>query len=256
MKYTNILELPDEKLKEIFLEKSSLTKKPLVKEELVDKALEYYKDKFITPFQSLSITPSEDYKFLQSKAKVIIKDAYRENFWEYPEYRTEISELYQETKDWDKVISKAVFIDDNTSVEAFIDEVEAIYNTKVKDAKHLQNLTGCKEYEKKAKYKLQDVINMGRYSTYFRALSIILNNGGTYSDLLKVEPKEYGLPETWEGTLAKDKASSISWAIDFHYNLGEVALNLLPNFRYYAEDLKAPLSVIMDAYFIINRIKK
>lgn len=256
MKYTNILDLPDEKLKEIFLEKSSLTKKPLVKEELVDKALEYYKDKFITPFQSLSITPSEDYKFLQSKTKATIKDAYRENFWSYPENRVEISELYQETKNWDEVISKVVYTDENTSPEAFIDEVEAIYNTKVKDAKHLQKLTGCMEYEKKAKYKLQDVINMGRYSTYFRALSIILDNGGTYSDLLKVEPKEYGLPETWEGTLGKNKASSISWAIALHFCLDEVGHNLLPKFRYYAEDLKAPLSVIMDAYFTINGIKK
>lgn len=256
MSNKNILELPDKKLKELFQEVHPGSKYPLIDTEDLDLALEYYKDKFIIPYQALSITPSEDYKYLQANAVEIVKDAVRETFRDYPKIRAKISEIYHETKDWDKVITTEVYRDDNVTQEAFIDEVEEIYQTKIKDAKHLQELTGISEDKGETLEGLEEALNAARYSKYFRALSIILNNGGTYSDLLQVEPKDYNLPETWEGTLGKDKLTTIYWAVGFHYNLDEPAFSLvlLPNIRYYAEDLKAPFSFIMDVYTHIHRI--
>lgn len=259
MSNKNILELPDKKLKELFKNPPRPESKyPLINAEDIDLALEYYKDKFIIPYQGLSITPSKDYKYLQAHAVDIIKDTIMESFRDYPKQREAISKLYQETKDWDKVITTEVYKDVDTAQEAFIDEVEEVYNTKVKDAKHLQKLTGISEDKGETLEGLEGTLNTARYSKYFRALSIILNNGGTYSDLLQIEPKDYGLPETWEGTLGKDKLTTIYWAVGFHYNLTEPAFSLvlLPNIRYYAEDLKAPFSFIMDVYTHIHRINK
>jgi len=256
MSNKNILELPDKKLKELFQEVHPGSKYPLIDTEDIDLALEYYKDKFIIPYQALSITPSEDYKYLQAHAVDIIKDTIMESFRDYPKQREAISKLYQETKDWDKVITTEVYRDVDTAQEAFIDEVEEVYNTKVKDAKHLQKLTGISEDKGETLEELEETLNTARYSKYFRALYIILKNGGTYSDLLQVEPKDYDLPETWEGTLGKDKLTTIYWAVGFHYNLIEPGLSLLPNIRFFTKYLKAPFSFIMDVYTYINRINK
>ena len=53
----------------------------------------------------------------------------------------EIRETYEKSKDWNKVITTAVYSDVIESQEVFIDYVEEVYKTKVKDAKHLKKLS-------------------------------------------------------------------------------------------------------------------
>jgi len=172
----------------------------------------------------------------------------------YTKYYEEIKEAYQNSKDWNKTISEVVWIDERISMEAFIDFVGEVYKTEVKDAKHLQEITGCNEYAETDKIKLQDVITYARYSKYFTALEIALREGGTYEDLLQIEPKEYKLPETWGVGLGKNKQEAILWAISFEYLLDEPAgLMLLPSPRVIAKEIKAPYSVIMDAYNITRK---
>jgi len=145
----------------------------------------------------------------------------------YTKYYEEIKEAYQNSKDWNKTISEVVWIDE---------------------------LTGCNEYAETDKIKLQDVITYARYSKYFTALEIALREGGTYEDLLQIEPKEYKLPETWGVGLGKNKQEAILWAISFEYLLDEPAgLMLLPSPRVIAKEIKAPYSVIMDAYNITRK---
>lgn len=173
---------------------------------------------------------------------------------EYLKYLRELQKitgLYEKRKDWNKVISEVVYTDEDSSMEAFIDFVEETYQTKVKDAKHLQELTGCYEYKDTEKIKLQDVIDSARYSKYFRDLEVALKEGGTYEDLLEIDPKEYKLPESRKAGLYKTKEEAILWAIRFEFLLVEPAgLMLLPSLRLIAKELKAPYSVIMDAYNI------
>ena len=132
MSQNNILDLPDNKLKEIFLEVDTIAGKKysLIDEEYISEALIDYRDKFITASLPLTITPSEDYKYLKSKAVEIIKAVVAESFRGYNEYKAKILELYQETKDWDKVITTAVYRDVGIAQEAFIDVVEEIYQIK------------------------------------------------------------------------------------------------------------------------------
>jgi len=178
-------------------------------------------------------------------SKTEIKDSY------YLEHLEEIKEAYKESKDWNKVISTAVYLDVDVAQEAFIDYVEEVYKTKVKDAKQLQKLTGCTEYKDTEKVNLQDIITSARYSKYFRALEKALQEGTKYKDLLQIKPQDFGLPKTWSGCLGSDQYSSILWALSFEFLIDEPAgLMLLPSPRVIAKEIKAPYSVIMDAYNI------
>lgn len=177
-----------------------------------------------------------------------------------------IKEAYSKSKSWEDVITSGYFnSDENPSMEAFIDYVEEVYKTKVKDAKHLQKLTGLKEDSLKEEPNVkageettfEQIITASRYSKYFRALETALEGGATYPELLKIKPKEYGLPEKWNKVLGSDQYSTILWALSFSYLINEPAsLMLLPSLRTIAEEIQAPYSVLMDCYNLTNKGKK
>jgi len=184
-------------------------------------------------------------------SKTDIKDRH------YLKHLEEIKEAYKESKDWSKAVSTAVYSDVDVAQEAFIDYVEEVYNTKIKDAKHLLKLTGLKEDSLKEEANIKageettfnQIITASRYSKYFRTLETALEGGATYPEILKIEPKKYGLPEKWNNTLGGDKYNTILWAISFTYLINEPAgVMLLPSLRSIAEEIKAPYSVVMDAY--------
>lgn len=191
----------------------------------------------------------------------------------YSHRKKAIAETYQETKDWSTVFSNDVYSDDGVSPEAFIDYVEEIYQTKIKDAKHLQKLTGIThldsydskagefitpETEEEAKEnairELEETIISSRSNKYDRALNIAIKNGAKYKELLWIKPKAYGLPESWGNGRVKDQYSSILWAISSEFCLNEPGgLIIYPDLRSIAKELEAPYSVIMDAYKIYNQ---
>ena len=182
-------------------------------------------------------------------SKTEIKDRH------YIKHLKEIREVYEESKDWDKVISTAVYSDVNEAQEAFIDYVEEVYKTKVKDAKHLQEITGCNEYAETEKVKLQDVITNARYSKYFRALEKAIQEGAKYKDLLQIKPQDFGLPQDFKRkyNVGSDQYSSILWALSFEFLINEPAsLMFLPDLRSIAQEIKAPYSVLMDCYKLTN----
>lgn len=159
-----------------------------------------------------------------------------------------IREAYQNSKNWDEVISSVVYIDSYESMEAFIDLVEETYNTSVKNVEHLKKLTGCKEYKETEKVKLQEVIYSARYSKYYRTLKNAVENGLKYNQLLKLKPEMYGLPNTWKTWRELNQYKALLNAIDEEFSIGEPNISLLPNLRLVAKELEAPYSVIMDAY--------
>lgn len=169
----------------------------------------------------------------------------------YFKYLEDIKKTYQTSKDWNKTLSETVYNDIDQSQEAFIDYVEEVYKTKIKDVKHLKELTGCNEFTDN---ELKDIITSARYSKYFTTLETALQEGANYKGLLKINPKEYGLPKTWNGTLSSDQYSSIIWAIAIEYGMAEAGgLMLYPSIREVAKKIDAPYSVVMDAYKIINK---
>lgn len=199
-------------------------------------------------------------------SKTEIKDSH------YIEHLKEIREVYEESKDWDKVISTAVY-SEYEAQEAFIDYVEEVYKTKVKDAKHLQKLTGITHLDswdsKAGKYitpdteeeakenairELEETLISSRYIKYRRALETALQEGATYPELLKIKPKEYGLPEKWNNVLGSDQYSTILRALFFEFLINEPGgLMMLPDLRSIAQEVEAPYSVLMDCYKLFRK---
>lgn len=176
-----------------------------------------------------------------------------------------ITEAYSKSKSWEDVITSGYFnSDEDTSLEAFIDLVEDVYKTKIKDAKQLDKLTGLttllsKEpnIEKGKEPTLEYILTSSRYSKYFRALEKALQEGAKYKDLLQIKPQDFGLPKTWSGCLGSDQYSSILWALSFEFLINEPAsLMLLPDLRSIAQEIEAPYSVLMDCYNLTNKGKK
>lgn len=184
----------------------------------------------------------------------------------YLNYKKQIAETYQESKDWGVVFSTSS--DEYEAQEAFIDYVEETYQTKVKDGKHLQKLTGITHLDswdsKAGKYitpdteeeakenairELEETVIRSRYNKYFRALEKALQEGVKYKDLLHIKPQDFGLPKTWSGCIGSDQYSSILWALSVEFLINEPgSLVLLPDLRSIAQEIEAPYSVLMDCY--------
>ncbi len=176
---------------------------------------------------------------LESSGEATLRD--------YLNYKKQIAETYQESKDWGVVFSTSVYSDVIASMEAFVDYVEETYKTKVKDGKHLQKLTGIKGI--KEVEGLEEMLINARYNKYFRALRKALQEGAKYKDLLQIKPQDFGLPKTWSGCDGSDQYSSILWAINFEFLIESVGLLFYyPSLRSIAEEIEAPYSVLMDCY--------
>ena len=225
----------------------------------IDKAIADYIRYRESEISSLSILSYNDIQKLGAEALTdglrtgvdIVEEILR-NYLRYLNYKKEIAETYQESKSWDKVITTAVYSDVKEAQESFIDYVEETYQTKVKDGKHLQKLTGITEETLEG---LEETITASRYSKYYRALEKALQEGGKYKDLLQIKPQDYGLSKTWSGCLGSDQYSSILWAIDFEFNISEPNTSVRPDLRVIAQEIEAPYSVLMDAHKICNEWK-
>lgn len=196
---------------------------------------------------------SDHVEVLQGKIK---------DYWRFHNYKRDINKTYQETKDWREVFSTTVYSDQIESQEAFIDYVEETYKTKVKDTKHLQELTGITKIyegdssdpEVNALAELEDTLINSRISKYHRDLETALTGGATYNELLTIDPKDYGLPEKWDSPLGADQHGSILWVISSVFLLEGTPLGLflLPDLRSVAHEIQAPYSIVMESYKMIN----
>lgn len=251
--------------------------------DLTERAIRDYQRYRESELSSLSILSGNDIRQIGAEALVdkvinlriggeIVADILKV-YLHYLNYKKQIAETYQESKDWGVVFSTSVYSDVEDAQEAFVDYVEETYQTKVKDSKHLQKLTGITHLDswdsKAGKYitpdteeeakenairELEETLIRSRYSKYFRALEKALQEGVKYKDLLQIKPQDFGLPKTWSGCLSSDQYSSILWALSFEFLINEPAsLAWLPSLRTIAEEIQAPYSVLMDCDKLTNR---
>ena len=159
-----------------------------------------------------------------------------------------IKKAFSLNKDWKDVIrSDYFFTDDDISMEAFISSVERVYKTKIENAEKLEELTKIKK-PLEGKITLEQILIKSNYSKYYKAVVNELNEKGKYESLFKIEPKDFNLPPTWEGTLGTNKQETILYAIALTYNLSEPGqLVMLPNIRHIANQINAPYSALMNA---------
>ena len=254
--------------------------------DLTERAIRDYQRYRESELSSLSILSGNDIRQIGAEALVdkvinlriggeIVADILKV-YLHYLNYKKQIAETYQESKDWGVVFSTSVYSDVEDAQEAFVDYVEETYQTNIKDGKHLQKLTGITHLDswdsKAGKYitpdteeeakenairELEETVINSRYSKYFRALEKALQEGVKYKDLLQIKPQDFGLPKNWSGCLGSDQYSSILWALSFEFLINEPAsLMLLPDLRSIAQEIQAPYSVLMDCYNLTNKGKK
>jgi hypothetical protein len=214
-------------------------------------------------------------KTMKLRRGVEIVEKILRDYIRYLDYKKEIIETYQESKDWGVVFSTSVYSDVIEAQESFIDYVEETYQTKVKDGKHLQKLTGITHLDswdsKANKYitpdtegeakenairELEETVINARHSKYFRALEKAIQEGAKYKDLLQIKPQDYGLPKDFKrkNIVGSDQYNSILWALSFEFLINEPgSLMLLPDLRSIAQEIQAPYSVLMDCYKLTNR---
>jgi hypothetical protein len=214
-------------------------------------------------------------KTMKLRRGVEIVEEILRDYIRYLDYKKEIIETYQESKDWGVVFSTSVYSDVIEAQESFIDYVEETYQTKVKDGKHLQKLTGITHLDswdsKANKYitpdtegeakenairELEETVINARHSKYFRALEKAIQEGAKYKDLLQIKPQDYGLPKDFKrkNIVGSDQYNSILWALSFEFLINEPgSLMLLPDLRSIAQEIQAPYSVLMDCYKLTNR---
>lgn len=173
----------------------------------------------------------------------------------YLRYYNKCKGLQDKGISWGELFSTEIYEDEYSLNEIFVRLVEEQEGVKITSAKQLQELTGItaigdnkKTAKEEAFKQIEDTFIKAMSFRYSFTLEGILGAGGTYSDLLVVEPKDFNLPETWSNGIAKDKKSMILYAISSEFSLFEPAgLMLHPDLRSISKEIEAPYSVILEA---------
>ena len=165
-----------------------------------------------------------------------------------------------------------IYLDSNLLSEIFIRIVEETEGVEITNVKQLQELTGITEVygdpeeegykeltkqqaKKEALRQLEEIFIRGMSYRYSTTLINLLQEGANYTDLLNINPSAFNLPDTWTGTIANDKYTSILWAIEEVFRIGEPATSVKPSLKIVAKEINAPLSVLMDVNKICNQWK-
>lgn len=253
--------------------------------ELTEKAIKDYERYRASELNELFFLSASELRDIKTLKDVINRKAIKngedlveeifQSYMYYIDYKSQITDTYQKTKDWATVFNTDVDSDSYEAQESFIDYVEEVYQTKIKDIKQLQKLTGIyklnswdeklnnfkpvgeDEAKENAIRELDETLTRARFNKFSRAVGKALDEGAKYKDLIQIKPQDYGLPESWEYCLGSDQYTTILWSISLNYFLAEPGFTVLaPKPRDIAEDLEAPLSVIIDAFLISRKVWK
>lgn len=216
-------------------------------------------------------------KVMDNVVEALIKSSeFKDNL--YKKSYERLKAIGDESKSYGDLFTE-IYEDETYLNEIFVRIVEETEGVAITSAKQLQELTGITEIygywdeekgetvpygdKKPTKKEAQEIAFKQIEATftsamsyrYSKALEDILEAGGKYSDLLQVKPSFFNLPESWSGTLATDQYSSILWAIENAFLIGEPNTSVRPGLKAIAQEIEAPYSVLMDAHKICNKWK-
>jgi hypothetical protein len=100
------------------------------------------------------------------------------------------------------------------------------------------------EAKENANKQTEDIFIEAMSYRYTKALRDIIEAGGKYSDLLKVKPSYFNLPEIWRQK--ENQYYSILWTLIDAFLIMETSA-ISPDLRAIAKEIEAPYSVLMDA---------
>lgn len=165
----------------------------------------------------------------------------------------EADRLFSEGKSLADAFETCVYSDVADANHAFLNLVEEKSGVEIKSAEQLRTLAGIRE---ELKGDVEHCFTAAVEHRYESALEKIVRAGGTWGDLLAVDPKSFGLPEKWNGIAgAKAKTSqtdSIYKVIYFAFSMGD-DLYRAP-LRDIADKLKAPYGEVLKASTFYEKI--
>jgi hypothetical protein len=258
-----------ETIKDLVGEKGNI--KPLA-QRIIDSYSEEFKDKVQTFVRNGGNIKDSEIEFLkeykEGMSRVI--DTFTKSF-EFKDilYKKNYEELKASGKEGSTYydLLSEIYMDSPFLSEIFIRIVEETEGVEITNVKQLQELTGITEVygdpeeegykeltkqqaKKEALKQLEEIFISGMSYRYSATLENLIQEGATYTDLLNINPSVFNLPDTWTGTLANDKYTSILWAIAVVFRIYEPATSVKPSLKFVAKEINAPLSVLMD----VNKI--
>jgi hypothetical protein len=187
----------------------------------------------------------------------------------YTESYNKLKALGDEGKSWGGLFEE-VYADAPFLCEIFVRLVEEQEGVKITSAKQLQELTGITEVylellnpelkqsskqqaKKEALKQITETFIEGMAYRYEASIKTAIKTGAKYKDLLKIDPKEFNLPETWGSFYSRpaNKENTILSCIADDFLLQE-SIVIHPDLRDIAEELEAPYSVIIEAKNMVN----
>jgi len=157
----------------------------------------------------------------------------------------EVDRLLSEGKSLADAFGTCVYSDVADANHAFLNLVEEKSGVEIKSAEQLRTLAGIRE---EFKEEVEFCFTAALEHRYESALNKIISAGGTWDDLLALDPKSFGLPEKWDGIRKEktDQTECIYKVIFFAFSMGDPLLYRVP-LRDIAEKLKAPYGEVLKA---------
>ena len=258
-----------EKLDKIIKRERDLLQKKL-QEALIpaERAEEFLQDfiRFLTGSPEIpSLSFKETIYFSSFSKKSIFRDhKKRSNLKGYLSYIWDKGEIAEYVDDWGwsmDLLNKHKLKSHTENPEPLIDYIEQQHQEKLRDEDHLAELLELPELKDEKlktsqKEALRNLIYEAKFAKYGRALDITIESGGSFDDLMEVDPSIYALPDQWEGVYSYDRYSTVLLTISLWFNLKSPRMTATPSLRYVAKELKAPYSVMMDLHSLVNKNKK
>jgi hypothetical protein len=207
---------------------------------------------------------------------------YEFNFYrEYLRYKDHIEKYYDKYESWPTLSEiedeyypgEDEMVYEDAYALAFLNMVEENEEKKINNGKEIQKATGIwfndkdekditakerKQGVKEAVGYFNDLYINAKVYLYTHVMEALIEDGAVWDDLIDVLPEQYGLKEPWECKYFNitSQYESIGGIIYEVYDLDKSSNRYLPlyrpSLREVAEDLKAPLGVVIDAYKIFN----
>lgn len=156
-----------------------------------------------------------------------------------------IGQILNEGGDYQKVFTSVVYKDSPVHNLAFLNHIEGRFKTSVLSPAQLSSLA---DLVGEPRDDVENCFFMALEHRYELALEEILKRGGSFAELMAVDPRTFNLPDQWDG-MDKDtnKEKMIDKAIFFFFSMSEIA-SLRPRLRDIADELGAPYERILKIF--------
>lgn len=174
----------------------------------------------------------------------------------YNQYYDKIHKCYQKHKKWNIVINDCVNENDSLNCEVLIDYIERYYSQTITSSEIILEKLNL---EDNSSTKFDIIYNNAYARKHLNIIRKAIRDGAKYAELIEIHPKNIGFSnkrdENSDHQSDKERYILMGIAMEFLFE-SRKELEKLPSIRKIADDLKAPYSVVLDSFKIINSLNQ